>query len=174
MARHCQCCVSKSHRAIDRALLSGQTIASVSRRFGVSWDSVQRHLKGHITKVLQKHALLERESVRRGGRLQEMLDYIARKAQDILEQAEAGGNLSIALHAVRELRESCKLAAIAAGELNEGAGTQVNIQINHQAPDEVRDARAYLDACNVPTELIEQVMTYISSKYQVVLRGTAL
>src|SRR3989442_5413432 len=54
MARHCTCCVSKSYRAIDRALLLGESIASVSRRFQLSWDSVQRHFQGHLTKALPK------------------------------------------------------------------------------------------------------------------------
>jgi hypothetical protein len=53
--------------------------------------------------------------------------------------------LSVALQALRELREACRLAAVAAGELDEGNRTTVNVQINQPA-DEARDARAYLEA----------------------------
>jgi hypothetical protein len=170
MARQCKVCVSASHRKIDRLLLEGQSFAKIGRRFGVSEDSLRRHFRSHVERALQKHAAAERESLQRGARLQEQLEFISAKAEDILEQAQRAGNLSVALQALRELRESCRLAAVAAGELDEGNRTTVNVQINQPA-DEARDARAYLEACNVPADLLNQVMAYISGKPSLVIEG---
>jgi DNA-binding transcriptional ArsR family regulator len=174
MSRQCKACVSPSRRKIDRLLLEGQSFATIGRRFGLSDDTVGRHFRTHVEKALQKHAASERESLQRGARLQEQLQFISAKAEDILEQAQRAGNLSVALQALRELRESCRLAAVVAGELDDGNRTTVNVQINQQPADEARDARAYLEACNVPTNLIGQVMTYIEgSKPLAVIEGQA-
>ena len=145
----------------DRLLLEGQSFSAIGRRFGVSEDSLGRHFRTHVEKALQKHAAAERESLERGVRLQEQLEFTSAKAEDILEQAQRAGNLSVALQALRELRESCRLAAVAAGELDEGSRPQINVQVN--VGDTIRNVRAYLLACQVPEDLAGHVMTFITA-----------
>src|SRR5690242_9404676 len=127
--RYCSCCVHKSHKRLDRLLLEGRTFAEIGRLFGVHPEAVSRHFQAHVKAALQKHALIEKETLKRGSRLQDQLNYISDKAQSILEAAERASNFGVALAALKELRESARLAAIAAGELDEGNRTQVNIQL---------------------------------------------
>jgi DNA-binding transcriptional ArsR family regulator len=161
MSRQCKACVSPSRRKIDRLLLEGQSFATIGRRFSLSDDTVGRHFRTHVEKALQKHAAAERESLQRGARLEEQLRFIAEKAEQIFEQAQGAGNLSVALKALGELRESAKLTAIAAGELSDGSRTQVNVQVN--VGDKLRDIRAYLLACHMPADLTDHIMGFITA-----------
>ena len=161
MSRQCNVCISASRRKIDRLLLEGQSFSAIGRRFGLSDDSLGRHFRAHVEKALQKHAAVERESIRRGARLQEQLEFIARKSEEIFEQAQSAGNLAVALKALAELRESAKLAAVAAGELSDGSRPQINIQFN--IGDTIRNVRAYLLACRVPQNLTEDVMSFVTA-----------
>ena len=161
--RHCKCCVHRSHRKIDQLLLQGVSFAEVGRRYGIHHEAVARHFRHHLQKSLQRHAQTNREQLRYGSRLQEQLDFIASSAESILAQAQAANNLGVALQALRELREAARLAAIAAGELDDGSSkTQVNVMINNSG-DTLRNVRAYLAACHVPPELTEPVMGYIEA-----------
>ena len=138
MGRCCSVCTSPARRRIDRALLEGASLAGCARRYGVTPDALGRHFKTHLQGALQKYALAEREMVHRGARLQDQLNYIADKAQSILEAAEAAGNLNTALKALAELRQAAQLAAVAAGELSDGK-IQVNVQVNQEHVDELVD-----------------------------------
>ena len=124
-------------------------------------DSLRRHFRAHVEKALQKHAAAERESLQRGARLQEQLAYIVDQTEQIFLQAQGAGNLSVALKALAELRESAKLAAVAAGELADGSRTQINVQVN--VGDRLRDIRAYLLACHVPDDLTGHIMGFITA-----------
>jgi hypothetical protein len=131
MARNCTVCTNPSRRRIDRALLEGISLASCARRFNVGADALGRHLKAHVQAPLRKHAALEREVVERGSRLKEQLEWIAQRAEEILVQAQRAGNLSTALRALAELRESAKLLAVSTGELEPDGKTQVNIAVQN-------------------------------------------
>jgi hypothetical protein len=141
--------------------MEGQSFSAIARRFGLSDDSLSRHFRAHITKPLQRHAAAERQSLERGARLQEQLEFIASKAEEIFTQAQGAGNVGVALKALAELRESAKLAAIAADELSDGSRAQINVQVN--VGDTLRDVRAYLLACHVPQDLADHVMSFISA-----------
>src|SRR5205807_940727 len=87
-----------------------------------------------------KVAAVERETLQRGTRLQDMLTYISNQAQSILEAAQASGNLNTALRALAELRQAAQLAAVAAGELSDGsAKVQVNVAVNQERTDKLVD-----------------------------------
>jgi hypothetical protein len=129
MARQCTICTNPSRQRVDRALLEGMSLASCARRFNVGADALGRHLKAHVREALRKHALVEREVVQRGGRLAEQLQFISDKAGEILDAAQRAGNLSTALRALTELRESAKLLAVSTGELETEGKTQVNIAV---------------------------------------------
>lgn len=161
MSRQCKVCSSASRRRIDRLLLEGQSFSAIGRRFGLSDDSVGRHFRVHVEKALQKHAAADRESLQRGARLQEQLQYIADQAAAIFEQAQSAGNLGVALKALAELRESAKLAAIAAGEMSDGSRPQINVRVS--VGETLRDVRAYLLACHVPGEVADHVMSFIAA-----------
>ena len=77
-------------------MLEGQSFSSIARRFGLSDDSLGRHFRAHVERALQTHAAGQRESMKRGARLQEQLEFISAKAEDIPEQAQRGGNLHAA------------------------------------------------------------------------------
>ena len=132
--------------------------------FGLHPEAVSRHFKAHVHAALQKHALKEKETLKRGTRLEEQLNYISDKAQSILETAERAGNFGVALAALKELRESARLAAIAAGELEDGGRTTLNVQINHHDPvDEASNARSYLEIIGCPPDLVERVLAYVTA-----------
>lgn len=122
MAR-CTVCHHDQHEVIDTALASGDSLASVARRFGLSPDAVRRHRIGHLSAAL-KAVQAERETA--GARTAlDRLEALHDRAERVLAAAEAEGKASLSLQAIRELRSTVELIARLTGELDDRPQVQV-------------------------------------------------
>jgi hypothetical protein len=96
----------------------------IAARYGVSTGALQRHGREHIPKLLAGAA--EAEAADADTLLAEVRELHERTLR-LLGDAEAAGDLSTALKAVREARANLELLGKLAGELNEAPTVNVLI-----------------------------------------------
>src|SRR5687768_3337477 len=108
MPRLCTVCTHPERAAIDAALVSGEPMRGIARRFAVSEDALNRHRRDHIAATLAKAA--DAESVAADDLLGQVR-FLQAKALGILSSAEAAGSLNVALGAIREARGNVELLA---------------------------------------------------------------
>lgn len=122
MPRSCSVCSHPSRDEVDAALVEGDSFRNVAKRFGTSSSAMFRHQESHVSARLLKAQ--EIAEVSGADHLVEQVEDLKRKARQILQKAEAGGDLRTALAGVRELSRLIELIAKLTGELKT---TQVNI-----------------------------------------------
>jgi hypothetical protein len=86
LSRRCLCCTSRDLAAVDRLLIDGTPIRTISRIFGLSRYSLQRHRDLHVPAELLRARDAER--VLQAGQLAEELMFLRRKAVKVLAGAE--------------------------------------------------------------------------------------
>jgi len=139
MARICKVCSHPKVDEINKALIECRNLSELSRRFGVSWDSLKRHRELHLPFKLAKAVKAqEAKEIIEAGSLLEQVQSLQQKALSILNKAEAAGQLSVALAGIREARSCLELLAKLEGELQEGSFLRISyiVEILGQ---EVRD-----------------------------------
>ena len=118
MARNCSACAHSAHHALDRLLVEGgESLRSIARRHGLSKDSLRRHRESHLQKSLVKAQ--EIREVEHADDLLGRIRALEKRTMDILEKAEASGDLRTAITAIREARGCMELVGKATGELVE-------------------------------------------------------
>lgn len=86
----CRVCAHDALGEIDALLAHGASITELSRRFGVSGDSLYRHLRWHLRPALADS--IKRSPEMRPAALVERLAEIANDARDARRAAYASGN----------------------------------------------------------------------------------
>jgi len=120
----CSVCRHPEAVEVDRAIVSGESYAEISRRFGLGRDSVRRHNEsGHVIEAIA--AAGEAAEVAHGDSILERLRELETRASSILDQAQRGRNHSTALQAIRELRAILELFARLTAELEPDGGTVI-------------------------------------------------
>lgn len=127
MGRPCSVCTHPKRLEIDRALVAGEPLRAIARRFGVSKDALRRH-REHLPTYLAR-ATEAREAAQAGDLLAQIQD-LRDRALRILDKAESSRDLRVSLQAIREARQCVELLAKLAGELSEAP--QVNILLSPQ------------------------------------------
>ncbi len=108
MARKCSVCTHPDRDAIDRAIIKGTALATISRDYAVSEDSLARHRdNGHIP-ISLKEDHQEKEVNRARDHYQEIRALLD-KALSYMDRAEGNGDLRIAIQALREARATLEL-----------------------------------------------------------------
>ncbi|MBF0461626.1 MAG: hypothetical protein HQL87_09535 [Magnetococcales bacterium] len=126
MARPCSVCVHAKRKAIDTALLAGESFRVLSQKFRLSTDALRRHqMANHIPQAMAKAQ--EAQEVARGDSLLDTLATLTADATRIQEGAEKKGNYQAALGAIRERTRLVELTAKMRGELESGVKIQVAI-----------------------------------------------
>ena len=130
--RPCKVCRHPERDAIDRALVAGADVASVSRNFAVSDDALTRHRDNHIpTPEMQAGAVARAAAdADHGGSLLSQVAGLRTDALRLLGKAEAAGDLRTALAGIREARECIETLAKLTGQID--AGTTVNVSVEAQ------------------------------------------
>ncbi len=123
MPRVCKVCGHKKRAEIDEAIIRGESIRGIAKRYGFSPASMQRH-KEHIPPVLAKAH--EAQEVVRADDLLGKLAGLEEDARRIGQKAENKKDLRTALSAVRELSRIIELLARLRGEIQENQVT-VNV-----------------------------------------------
>lgn len=121
MPRVCSVCASDARDTVDRAIIAGQPLSQIAKRIGVSDSAVARHRDAHLSPAIAK---VEAE---RGSKLLARVEHLITRTEAILTTAEDAGKVSVALQAVRELRELLRLLGNASGELDERPGVTVTL-----------------------------------------------
>ena len=127
MAR-CQICLSPARLEIDRKLASGRVnMSALAREHNVSYRMIHWHRKNCLSRQMVAAVAMktEQENTDLSGDLLDLL----RRAQGILDTAEADGKLSIALKAVAESRNTISTLAEIASMLK---SAQVDNSLSEQ------------------------------------------
>ncbi len=131
MPRRCTVCDHASRDEIDRALVAGESFRDIAGRFaGLTPASLHRHRGTHLAAIVRK-ARESDEAARAGSVLDEVRSLHARTLR-ILASAEAAGDASTALRALREARGGLELLAKLLGELDEAP--TVNVAVGSDWP----------------------------------------
>ncbi|MCI0786095.1 MAG: hypothetical protein J4O03_06850 [Chloroflexi bacterium] len=116
MPRICTVCSHIDRRAIDNALIAGDSFRKVAARFDTSTGALQRHKGDHLPANLAKAH--DANEVAHGDDLLDQVRSLQGKALAILTKAEAAGDLRGALGAIRETRGTLDLLAKLLGMMN--------------------------------------------------------
>ena len=127
MPRTCTICHHAQRREIDEALLASESLRNVAKRTGTSYTALHRHKKSHLPQKLAKAK--EAEEVVESDSLLERLRQLNRETQDVLRAARDGGNHDLRLKAINRAEKQLELEGKLLSELNDGASTQINIQV---------------------------------------------
>jgi hypothetical protein len=150
MPRVCTVCCHGDHHKIDKELVANLPQRQVARRYGISPDSIKRHLaSGHVVRTISKAA--EAKEILQGVDLVAKLHELAVDAQQILEESRNVKQYSAAMAAIREMARIVELVARLTGQLDES--TRVNILVQQQAAA-AAEQDLMLDRLTVP-ELAE-------------------
>jgi hypothetical protein len=149
MARHCAICFHAERQLIDRAILAGEKLASISRRWGLPPDATERHAKlNHVDRTLSKVPTRAEEALRSEGedlvgRLRELIQI----ARDVLGRAIGANQYGAAMAGVRELARIFELIAKLTGQLDEGARVNILVaqQQQHEAEQELQLSRLTIE-----------------------------
>src|SRR5919198_1275088 len=143
MPRTCKCCSHPRRAELDRELVANQRpYRVIAHDFAVSRDSVFRHQRDHLPKLLvQAEGAKE---IAQADDLLAQLKGLNAKARELAAKAEAAGDYRTALMAIRELTRLLELTAKLTGELDERA--QHNELHVHLPPDRaLAVAKTYLE-----------------------------
>ena len=117
MPQVCTICTHEDRKAIDRALVRGESMRALAARYGtVGRMSLQRHRKEHLPELLAKG--YEAERMAEADELLMDVRQLQQRTLLMLQEAERAGDLRTALAAVREARHNIVLLAEMRGELD--------------------------------------------------------
>jgi hypothetical protein len=142
MPTDCLVCAHQDARNIDIALLAGDGVRSVARRYGLDKSTVSRHMRLHLKPRLTAAETAAPARIQRMENHQAHLD-VMRAMRDLhartlalLDKAESSGDLSTALRAVREARGNLELLGRLDGSLDGPVATTSGpVQITVQYVD---------------------------------------
>lgn len=107
LPRKCSVCQHSQIVEINQAIVAGEALRSIAKRYGFSPSAVERHAKKHLPAALVKAKEIE-EMTDADGLLLEVRN-LKDKALSILETAEAAGELRTALTGIKEARGCLEL-----------------------------------------------------------------
>ena len=117
MPQVCTICTHEDRKAIDRALVHGESMRALAARYGtVGRMSLQRHRKDHLPELLAKG--YEAERMAEADELLMDVRRLQERTLLMLQEAERAGDLRTALAAVREARHNIALLAEMRGQLD--------------------------------------------------------
>ena len=157
MSRKCSICEHSQTAKINQALIEGQSLRSIAKKFELSYSAVGRHHKEHLPTALTRAQ--EAQEVTQADNLLDQIEALRAKAVQLLNQAENAGDLKTALAGIGQARACLELLAKVRGELQqEGA---VNITVSA----EWLELRAVmLQALEPYPEARERLITAIEGK----------
>ncbi len=117
MGMSCSICNNSKRLEIDRELVKGISHSKIARVFNVSHDSVRYHSINHLSRQLIKSNEMQ-QAIVSGGLVSEMEDLLTR-SKNILNKAEAKGQLNTALSAIAQTRGTLELMAKIAATLHQ-------------------------------------------------------
>jgi hypothetical protein len=119
MARACTICGHPHRYDMERMVCSGISVPKAAAKYGVTRDSLRRHvINGHVSKHIQKaRDKLETEHVRT---MLEKLSDLEDMALDTIQKARSKKDLKSTCSAIREYRSTLELSGKITGEYRPG------------------------------------------------------
>ena len=118
MPRKCSVCIHEKVNDIDKAIASGESYSGISRRYGVSNDAVERHVKsGHIAKKIKKAK--ETKEIKSGLSILERLKQQDETLNLALSFATDRQDPNSLCKVVHEKRDNLILEGKLTGEIND-------------------------------------------------------
>ncbi len=131
MGRNCSICIHASRTEIDEAITGGLSYRNIAKRFETSPAAVHRHARGCIASSVEAAKIaLGTGKVEAGKTTIERLENTLRQTLGIVEQAQAGGDLRLALAGLEAVRRHLELAAKLTGELDTRSQVNVGLKID--------------------------------------------
>jgi hypothetical protein len=132
LSRTCSICTHYRRDGMDKALLRGEQITVVARRFSVSDDALGRHRK-HMQLVIAKAAtLVEQKDLAYGSALMAEIGRIRADAERLQLESESRRDLRGALRAIETRLSVIELEARFTGQLEVKQKNEVHL---HLTPD---------------------------------------
>ncbi|HEV2125886.1 MAG TPA: hypothetical protein VGW38_24275 [Chloroflexota bacterium] len=107
MRRRCTVCTHPDLATIDEALVSGAVFRAIAQRFALSEDALKRHKADHLSKSLA--VAQQQAEIVRGDALTNRLAWLDNETVALFAQAKSGGQVGVALLALREYRANTEL-----------------------------------------------------------------
>jgi len=107
MANKCKVCNNPNTDEINRQLVEGVTLETISSIYGITVAALHRHQKNHIPAHLVKAKVAKETAA--ANSLMARVSKLDAKAEDIYLKAMEAENLTAAIGAVRELRSTTEL-----------------------------------------------------------------
>jgi len=118
----CTCCTHKNRADLDAAIVAGESVRSIGRRFDVSPWAVSRHHTNHMS------AALVAVSADAGATLVARIEVLIGNAETMFADAAKAGQGAQSLAVLKELRSQLELLGKADGTLDTRPVTVVNLQ----------------------------------------------
>ncbi len=125
MPRTCTICQHEKRDEIDAAMVARRPFRDIARQFGPSKDALVRHHDNHLPAELVKAK--DAAEVAHADTILDQVQTLRDRALKILDTAEEGDDLRIALGAIREARACLELLGKLAGELQDAPTVNVFI-----------------------------------------------
>ncbi len=116
MPRSCSICTHAERDTINAALVANEAYRTIADRYGLSHQALMRYKAEHIPPALAKAT--EAKETALADDLLAQVKALRNKAINILQKAEAAGDLRTALLGIREARSCMELLAEMEGEIN--------------------------------------------------------
>jgi hypothetical protein len=147
----CQCCAHPKRADLDRALVRGDKIAGIARKYGIQNDAVHRHSRTHLTEEQRREIAVDLKRERAQAVATELNDErldvgnayeaLARRVERLITKAEQEGNDGLALASMEGLRKVLHDCATMQGKLAQ----QLTVQVSLLESREWIEARTILE-----------------------------
>src|SRR5262245_44159362 len=127
--KRCTICAHRERQQIDLAIARGLSLPAIAKRFAISYDSLNRHKKAHLTPALRARLLagpeldLDLDKLRESEAQSLLANLIALRHRIFahLDAAEEVGDNFAAQRAVSQLHTNLETTAKLLGELGVGS-----------------------------------------------------
>jgi hypothetical protein len=155
VARTCTICNHHRRDTVDKALLRGEKLNAIARRYRISEDAIGRHKK-HLQLVIAKAAAaVEQNGLAYGSALLVEIGRIRADAERLQSEAERRRDVRAALKAIHERLAIVELEAKLSGQIESGhKSVTVNVQAvtPEQALEYARDVIALFGPSAAPQQ----------------------
>jgi len=135
----CSICTHPLREEIDKAILTGEPLRRIAKRYGVTESSLRRHRDSHLRDAVKRAQ--ETAEALRAEKLAEFVLFLRNEALSVYREARKAKRLGIALQALAEARESTAVLARLVGEM----GARVEVTFT-QSPEWTELRTAILQA----------------------------
>lgn len=129
----CSVCSHRSRKEIDAAIAGGvSTLAGLSRRYGMSRQSLMRHRDTHMGRDIKAVQARARDDAAydRGSTLLDRMHQLGADAKDALEEAKHLKDTRLILAAIGTASKLLELQGKLEGDIGTGGTTNINVTMN--------------------------------------------